>query len=57
MAAAAVIATFIFVDFSAAVSQQKTFGDGQKAAAAFVQALREDNKEELLLSSAPMPMT
>lgn len=48
MTAAAIIAAFLLVDFTAAASQQKTFSDGQTAVAAFVKAMQEDNKTELL---------
>jgi hypothetical protein len=43
-----VVVTFVDVNHVTAASQQKTFASGQEAAAAFVQALKEENNEALL---------
>ncbi len=45
---AAVAVTFIFVNLVIAASQQKTFITGEDAANAFINALKENNKDELL---------
>jgi hypothetical protein len=44
----AVLVTGIGICWAAAVSEQKTFADGQAAVDAFVKAVREDNQAELL---------
>ena len=46
--AMAVVVTFTFADLAPAAEQQKAFASGEDAVSAFMNAMREDNKQELL---------